>query len=126
MIAQNYDTLKSAFDVLKNYGLTFFKPEYRKETDPYDAAGISLSQISRPCDVAQLAYSAWEDMNAHDWCACLDFFTHLYGSWHIGDLERLSRLLNQEIEVKTEYDTDKQEYKTKRYRAILTFEEIED
>ena len=74
----NNITVEQAIEVLRQEGLSHYKEEYRKDANIGEAIGMALAWRLSPKDIAQLAYSAWEDVNAHDACRWLNWFWRLY------------------------------------------------
>jgi hypothetical protein len=75
--------------------------------------------------IAQVAYSAWEDMNSHAACSILNWIFNLYpDSYHIGDLDVLRFNIGKERVIKTIWNWDKVGYDTARFKVTVQAEEI--
>jgi len=114
----------NALEDIAEIGATYLKKEYRAQTDRFEKVGMALGRYS-PTQIAQLAYSAWEDMNAHDYCAVLNWMTNLYGKRHIQDIERLKRQIEREYEVTTDYNEETHDWNRKTIRVRLVVEDVE-
>ena len=60
------DALRLLFAEVAEYGKTHYKAERQETTGRPELIGVALAQVFRAQEVAEMTYSAWEEMNAHD------------------------------------------------------------
>lgn len=118
--------IKDALQVLYEEGLKHINPEYRDDANRFECIGMAMAEELSSKNIAQVAYSAWEDMNAHAACSVINWFFKLYpDSYHISDLKSIKWLIDkQEIELKTEWNWDKVDHDTARFRVSVSWEEL--
>jgi hypothetical protein len=123
MSAVTLDQVHEAFDTLAKYGEEYYKPEYRKNVSKWDKAGRALSAITNTGEnLAQMLFAALEEWNYHAQCFVIDWIFNLGGTIHQEQLSWLQDLISKEVEVKTDFDTETLEYKTKRARVSVAVE----
>lgn len=114
-----------ALQVLYEEGLKHLKEEYKEGADRHECIGMAIAEELSPRAVAQIAYSAWEDCNAHSACSVLNWMFNLYPtSYYSGDIKALQYLINREQVLKTVWNWDKVDHDTARFRVTVQAEEL--
>jgi len=116
--------IRNAIAVLREAGLEHYKPEYRKDANEGEAIGMALAWRLSPQDIAQLAYSAWEDVNAHDACRWLNWFWRLYSGMTRDDVRVVVDTASRKITVFGDWLPDMSEHEQIKVSIKATAKEL--
>ena len=98
-----------------------------KDTNNWQAAGLALAEISySKWDITKLFYAFCEDHNQHALCSLINWVVEIYDTRYMDDLNNIKWLFaNREYIINVKRDDNTGEWTTKKYRAVVTFEEVE-
>ena len=96
-------------------------------TNRWSKAGSMFALLSEGYkDMANMAYSYFEAHNYHAVCALLNWVFDIYDFHHISDLSNIRWLFeNIPFRVISVSQTEIGKWETKKYRAKIIFEEVE-
>ena len=122
-ILTEYEAVRQHIAELAAIGETYLKEEYKSQYTQMQKAGMAIGYNGYGSrDVADLAYHAWEEMNAHGANTILNWMYKMYGTYE-RELETVSRLMGGVRDIKY-YDEAAQEWKTKRVKCTVMFEDV--
>jgi hypothetical protein len=121
------DQAKKAFETLASYGRQMYCEESRSQFSDYEASGLAVARMYYPASyqIAQMAYSAFEDINAHGTNCVLNWVYNLYPSRYESDLQAVKHCIEKTFEINTVRNDETLEWNTRKVRAIVSFEEVE-
>jgi hypothetical protein len=115
--------VETILDELAEMSNDCYVAEYLPKISKWEKLGMTLARSNGNANnIAQLAYSFFEDWNYHSVCFVLDWIFGLYGSIHENDLKRLKDLFNKDVVV-WNFD-DNHKVIEKKYRVVVSYEEI--
>ena len=117
------DELRQAIDTLAESGKEHFMPEAWPSMTRGQKIGLALADELGARGVAELAYAAWEDMNAHDANRWLDLYWNLYGdSKYDLDLKTARRLDGHTLTINELVDG---EWVKRKYLVTVQIDPVE-
>lgn len=119
----NHGKIQDALDTIASIGANGFDADYKGSR--CDKIGAALGHELYSRDIAEIAYSAWEQMNAHALASVLNWCMRVCPRIDENELD-LIRWVMQTIRDVTYRDEETNELKTKIVRAVVTFEDVTD
>lgn len=119
------DAVRLLFAEVAEYGKEHFEQQYRATAKRPELIGLELAQVFSASEVAEVAYAAWEDMNAHDanrWLAW--YWPELCSTKYDNDLGTLQRTINKQPN-RDIWSYDGNDWKITRYALKVTAEKQE-
>ena len=115
------------FNTIAELAAKYYKPECRDDVSTLHRLGDTLAKIGYDGrQVAELAYAAWEDMNAHSFNVWHEWAWRLSDSpFDLRELGVLQRIGNRTVQVNERWNQTTLEYDRARYRITVNFEKVE-